>query len=69
MKLPGVNLDPRELNPIHCCVCINRGAMGVKAETIVLGYAVCADHSLALDEAGSLHKLLGRRSATRGVGT
>ncbi len=58
MKLPGLNLDPQELNPIHCCVCVNLGNQRQRAETVVAGYAVCRDHSVGLDEAGSLRAYL-----------
>ncbi len=54
MKLPGLNLDPRELNPVHCCVCVNTGNQSAKADTIVKGYAVCAAHSVGLDDSASL---------------
>lgn len=51
MKLPGLSIDPSELNPVHCCLCINLGIQG-KAVTIVKGYAACAKHSVVLDELG-----------------
>ncbi|KLI05810.1 hypothetical protein [Mycolicibacterium senegalense] len=56
MKLPG--LDARELNPVHCCVCVNIGDQTRKAETVVAGYAVCRDHSIGLDEVGSLREYI-----------
>lgn len=49
MKLPGLNLDPAELNPIRCCVCTALGHRDIKAETIIRGYSVCLDH-LTIDE-------------------
>ncbi|WP_061000115.1 hypothetical protein [Mycolicibacterium mucogenicum] len=58
MKLPGLNINPDELNPIHCCVCVNLGDMKRRAETVVAGYSVCRDHSVGLDEAGSLRAYL-----------
>lgn len=65
MKLPGLNINPDELNPIHCCVCVNLGDMKRRAETVVAGYSVCREHSVGLDEAGSLRAYLdAHRAAT-----
>ncbi len=50
-------------NPVHCCVCVNIGDQQRRAETIVAGYAVCTDHSVGLDEAGSLRAYIDRRRA------
>ncbi|MCT7372713.1 hypothetical protein [Mycolicibacterium llatzerense] len=58
MKLPGINLNPEDLNPVHCCVCVNVGNMSVKAETLVKGYAVCAAHSVRLDDSASLRECI-----------
>ena len=48
MKLPGVNLDPAELNPVRCCVCAHLGLPG-KVEVVIRGSGVCVDHSMLID--------------------
>lgn len=62
MKLPGLNLDPAELNPVRCAVCVHLDAGDEPPHRLVVvrGYAVCPDHSLLIDETGSIAGALAR---------
>lgn len=66
MKLPSLALDPKDLNPVHCCVCVNIGDQTRNAETVVAGYAVCRDHSVGLDEVSSLREYIELRRTALG---
>ena len=62
MKLPGLNLDPAELNPVRCAVCVHLDDDDKAPPRLVVvrGYAVCPDHSLLIDETGSIAGALAR---------
>ena len=62
MKVPGLNLDPAELNPVRCAVCVHLDADDEPPPRLVVvrGYAVCPDHSLLIDEVGSVAQALDR---------
>jgi hypothetical protein len=48
VKLPGLNLDPAELNPVRCAVCAHVDEAG-KTEVVVRGAGVCVAHALLID--------------------
>jgi hypothetical protein len=62
VKLPGLNLDPAELKPVRFAVCVHVDAGDEPPHRLVMvrGYAVCPNHSLLIDETGSIAGALAR---------